>query len=56
MGCGRIFLQLFLTIHGYASLLANNPMPYNENKVVWLPGSAFTGACAAEAITKEDRP
>ncbi|MBR4069074.1 MAG: WHG domain-containing protein [Clostridia bacterium] len=50
----RIFLQLFLTIHGYASLLANNPMPYNENEAALLLDSAFTGACAAEAITKED--
>lgn len=51
----RIFLQLFLTIHGYASLLANNPIPYNENEADLLLGSAFTGACAAETITKEDQ-
>ena len=50
----RIFTQLFLTIHGYASLLANNPMPYNENEVTDILDSAFCGACAAEAITKED--
>lgn len=55
-GGGRIFLQLFLTIHGYAGLPANNPMPCNENEADLLLGSAFTGACAAETITKEDRP
>ena len=53
--CGRIFLQLFLTIHGYASLLANNPIPYNENEADLLLGSAFTSACAAKTITKEDQ-
>lgn len=50
----RIFTQLFLTAHGYASLLANNPMPYNENEASHILDNAFNGACAAEAITKED--
>ena len=52
----RIFLQLFLTSHGYASLLANTPMPYNENEAVLLLGSAFSGACAAETAIREDQP
>jgi AcrR family transcriptional regulator len=52
----RIFLQLFLTIHGYASLLANNPIPYNENEALQLLDSAFSGACAAEINLREDRP
>lgn len=52
----RIFLQLFLTIHGYASLLANNPIPYNENEALQLLDSAFSGACAAETVIREDQP
>lgn len=52
----RIFLHLFLTAHGYASLLANNPIHYNENEAALLLERAFTGACAAETIAKEDRP
>ena len=50
----RIFTHLFLVVHGYASLLANNPIPYDENEVSTLLDSAFNGACAAEALPKED--
>ena len=50
----RIFTHLFLVVHGYASLLANNPIPYDENEVSGLLDSAFNGACAAEALPKED--
>ncbi len=49
----RIFMQLFLTVHGYASLLANNPIPYDENEVITLLDNAFTGACAAQGIKEE---
>ena len=50
----RIFTHLFLVVHGYASLLANNPIPYDENEVSSLLDSALNGACAAEALPKED--
>ena len=50
----RIFTQLFLVVHGYASLLANNPIPYNENEVANLLDGAFNGACAAETLPKDD--
>ena len=50
----RIFTQLFLVVHGYASLLANNPIPYNQEEVFHLLDSAFNGACAAENLPKED--
>lgn len=52
----RIFRQLLLAVHGYASLLANNPMPYNENEAIQLLDSIFSGACAAETIIREDQP
>lgn len=50
----QIFTHLFLVVHGYASLLANNPIPYDENEVSSLLDSALNGACAAEALPKED--
>lgn len=50
----RIFTHLFLVVHGYASLLANNPIPYDEKEVSGLLDSALNGACAAETLPKED--
>ncbi len=49
-----VFLQLFLVIHGYASLLANNPMPYDEQETVTLLDKALYGACAAATAPKEE--
>lgn len=39
-----IFLSVFLTVHGYASLLANNSMEYDENAAALLLKKAMEGA------------
>lgn len=43
----EIFFLLFLTVHGYASLLANHDMAYDEAVAVGLLNRAFLGAVCA---------
>lgn len=40
----EIFLSVFLTAHGYASLLANNSMEYDEKTAALLLKKAMAGA------------
>lgn len=40
----EIFLSVFLTAHGYASLLANNSMEYDEKAAAMLLKKAMAGA------------
>lgn len=42
-----IFRSLFLLVHGYASMFANNSMEYDENTVMSDLTRAFAGACYA---------
>lgn len=49
-----IFLQLFLVAHGYASLLANNPIPYNETEAQAILEAAFDSACALQCSNQRE--
>ena len=52
----EIFLTLAMFVHGYASLLANNAMNYDEEQLsVWLE-RLFSGAVLAAEKQKEDTP
>lgn len=42
-----VFKALFLLVHGYASMLANNTMNYDEAEVVPMLEMAFTGMIGA---------
>lgn len=44
---GAVFAQLFMTVHGCASLLANNAMPYDEAYCETLLSRCLNGAVAA---------
>lgn len=48
----KIFLSLFLLSHGYASLLANNSMEYDEALIVSILEGAYIGAIYA---SREER-
>ena len=39
----NIFRVLLMLVHGYASILANNTMEYNENEIISMLRMAFTG-------------
>lgn len=43
----EIFQMLFLFVHGYAAMLANNAMSYDENTAVRQLKQAYAGAAAA---------
>lgn len=42
-----LFKALFLLVHGYASMLANNTMAYDEAEIVPMLEMAFTGMIGA---------
>lgn len=44
----RVFLVMFVTAHGYASLLANNAVTYDEAQVACVLEAAYTGALQSE--------
>lgn len=48
-----IFRLLFLTVHGYAAMFANNDMEYDEAAVAADLVRAYEGACH---VSKEKRP
>lgn len=48
----QIFFTLFLTVHGYASLLANHTMKYDEASAAELLNRAYIGA--VRALTEDD--
>lgn len=43
----QVFLTIFATAHGFASLLANNALAYDENLIASSLYGAFTGAIQA---------
>ena len=52
----EIFLTLAMFVHGYASLLANNAMEYDEEQLaVWLE-RVYEGAALAAEKRREDTP
>lgn len=42
-----VFKTLMMLVHGYASMLANNTMEYNENEIIPMLNMAFMGMIAA---------
>ncbi len=50
---GTIFKMLFLYVHGYASMLANNSMKYDENAVADDLSLLFDGIMAAITMKEE---
>ncbi|MCI8537600.1 MAG: TetR/AcrR family transcriptional regulator [Oscillospiraceae bacterium] len=50
----QIFFHLFLTVHGYASLLANHAMAYEEANAAKLLKQTFTGAVYALKEKKDE--
>ena len=44
---GRVFEALFAAVHGYASLLANNAMAYDEKECAKMLETVFFGALAS---------
>ncbi len=46
-GAKRIFKSLFIAAHGYASLLANNAMPFREEEAAEILENMFIGAVSA---------
>ena len=53
----QIFLAIFACAHGFASLLANNALDYDEQQVAAVLTSVFTGAVAnIAAISHGVRP
>ena len=44
----EIFLTFFVAAHGYASLMANNAMEYNEEQIEKVLSNVFDGMLAAE--------
>ena len=49
-----LFKTLTMLIHGYASLLANNTMEYDEEEIIPMLETAFTGILAA--LKMEETP
>lgn len=49
----KIFLSVFLFVHGYASMFANNKMTYNEAAIASELAQAYTGAVYAITQTSE---
>ena len=45
----QVFLSIFVCAHGFASLLANNTLCYDEQQVATVLTSVFTGAVASTA-------
>lgn len=43
----KIFLTIFLFVHGYASIIANNSMKYDENVIQSHLERAYQGAILA---------
>lgn len=51
----EIFLSLFIYVHGYASMLVNNTMPYDDKQLILQLTKAFYGAVyAAKEVTDEE--
>lgn len=51
----EIFTMLFVFVHGYASMFANNDMAYDEKYIQTLVTKAFYGAvCAAKEKENEE--
>jgi hypothetical protein len=44
----RVFLTIFVAAHGYASLLANNALPFDEAQAASVLEAAYVGALQAE--------
>ena len=44
----RVFLVIFVAAHGYASLLANNALTYDEAQVAGVLDAAYAGALQRE--------
>lgn len=42
-----VFKTLLMLVHGCASMLANNTMEYNENKIISMLNMAFMGMIGA---------
>lgn len=50
----EIFMTLFVFVHGYASLFANNEMTYDEKLITEALKKVFSGAvCAAKEVPNE---
>lgn len=49
----EVFRMLFLLVHGYASMFANNSLAYDENVIAADLARAFAGAVQ---IAKEEKP
>ena len=43
----EIFMQIFMFVHGYASMLANNDIEFDEKKTEYSLANAFKGAVFA---------
>ena len=50
----RVFLAIFACAHGFASLLANNALDYDEQQVATVLTSVFTGAVVNVAVASRD--
>lgn len=50
----EIFMTLFIFVHGYASLLANNEMDYDEQLLEALLTKVYVGAVYAAKETKDE--
>jgi hypothetical protein len=48
MQAQRVFLAIFVTAHGFASLVANNSLSYDEAQVAEVLEAAYTGALQTE--------
>lgn len=48
-----VFTSLAIMAHGYASFMANNSMPFNEDLAKQLLVNAFTGAMAAPQSSQD---
>ena len=44
----RVFLSIFITAHGYASLLANNALAFDKEQITHVLTAAYYGALQAE--------
>lgn len=51
----EIFTSLFVYVHGYASMLANNEMEYNEKRLAASLRKVFTGAVYAAKEGKNEK-
>ena len=58
----QVFLSIFVCAHGFASLLANNALDYDEQQVATVLTSTFTGTVATiapasrNACPREEKP